>query len=160
MADTAQVGQSAFLTIVSNASPSAQVGQSVYLIVLIAAPIVSCNNPPDGQFGLAYSHALSVSGGTAPYTWAISSGALPTGLSLNAATGAITGVPSAGGTFAFTVQVTDSITAVGTVNCSITILPAAITITFRGVRRVRKETEQRCNKAPAPAPVPTKERVM
>jgi len=150
MANTAQVGQSAFLTIVSNASPVAQVGQSVFLIVLIAAPLVSCNNPPDGQFGLAYSHALSVSGGTAPYTWSISSVALPTGLSLNAATGAITGVPSVGGTFTFTVQVVDSITAVGSVQCYISILPAAITITFRGVRRVRKENGTRCEEPAAP----------
>ena len=51
---------------------------------------------------------LTASGGKAPYTYAISAGILPPGLSLNPSTGAITGIPTAGGTFTFTVTATDS----------------------------------------------------
>ena len=42
----------------------------------------------------AYSEQLSVSDGTGPFTWSIASGTLPTGLTINASTGAITGTPT------------------------------------------------------------------
>lgn len=48
---------------------------------------------------------LTATGGNTPYTWSISAGALPTGLSLNSSTGQITGTPTAGGTFNFTPHV-------------------------------------------------------
>ncbi len=51
---------------------------------------------------------ITASGGKAPYTYAVSAGSLPPGLSLNPSTGAITGTPTAGGTFTFTVMATDS----------------------------------------------------
>jgi phenylpyruvate tautomerase PptA (4-oxalocrotonate tautomerase family) len=63
--------------------------------------------------GAAYAFTPTTSGGTAPYTFSIVGGSLPAGLSLNAATGAITGVPSAAGTSAgIVVRVTDSASAV------------------------------------------------
>ncbi len=61
---------------------------------------------PSGQQGTAYSQALTASGGTAPYTYAITSGALPAGLILS--NGTITGTPAANGTFNFTVTATDA----------------------------------------------------
>jgi uncharacterized protein YhjY with autotransporter beta-barrel domain len=63
--------------------------------------------------GQAYSQSVSGSGGTAPYSYAVTSGALPTGLGLNASTGAITGTPTAGGSFSFTITTTDSSTGTG-----------------------------------------------
>lgn len=60
------------------------------------------------DIGLSYSQALIVSGGTGPYTWSITSGALPAGLSLDAATGIISGTPTAIGTTDITFEVTDS----------------------------------------------------
>src|SRR3546814_14066296 len=56
---------------------------------------------PDSTVGAAYSQALSASGGTAPYTFAVTAGSLPAGLNL-AADGSLTGTPAAGGSFAFT----------------------------------------------------------
>ena len=47
-----------------------------------------------GQVGTAYSQTLAATGGTAPYNWSITSGALPSGLTLNAASGQIIGTPS------------------------------------------------------------------
>ena len=68
---------------------------------------------PNGQQGTAYSQALSASGGTAPYAYAITAGALPSGLSLNLSNGTIAGTPTANGTFNFTVTATDASTAPG-----------------------------------------------
>ena len=60
--------------------------------------------------GESYSETVSVSGGTTPYTWSISSGTLPTGLTLLPTSGHITGTPANGtaGTYSFIVEVTDS----------------------------------------------------
>ena len=63
---------------------------------------------PNGRRNIPYSATLSATGGTSPYTWAIASGALPTGLSLNSATGGISGTPTVRGTASFSVRVTDS----------------------------------------------------
>jgi uncharacterized protein YhjY with autotransporter beta-barrel domain len=63
---------------------------------------------PAATAGAAYSQTLTAANGAAPYTYAISAGALPAGVSLNTSTGALSGAPTAGGTFNFTVRATDS----------------------------------------------------
>ncbi|MGA2132917.1 MAG: putative Ig domain-containing protein [Bryobacteraceae bacterium] len=83
----------------------------------------------NGTVGTAYSQTLGAAGGTPPYTWSISSGTLPTGLTLNASTGAITGTPSAAGAFPFTAKVTDSASNTATQALSITIVTPPLTIT-------------------------------
>lgn len=62
----------------------------------------------DARTGTAYSQTLAVSGGAAPHTWSVVSGSLPPGLTLAAGTGAITGTPTALGTYAFTAKVADA----------------------------------------------------
>jgi Peptidase A4 family/ell wall binding domain 2 (CWB2)/Putative Ig domain len=64
---------------------------------------------PVGTVATPYSTTLSALGGVLPYTWAVTAGSLPTGLSLSAS-GVITGTPSSPGNFSFTVQVTDATT--------------------------------------------------
>jgi hypothetical protein len=73
-------------------------------------PVITVNPAtlPNGTVGTAYNQTITASGGTAPYAFSISSGALPTGLLLNAATGAITGSPTTPGTFSFTITATDA----------------------------------------------------
>jgi hypothetical protein len=71
-------------------------------IITVSAPITTA------QVGVAYTSACTASGGVPPYTYSISSGALPTGLTLNSNTGAITGTPTTAGQFTFTCFVTDS----------------------------------------------------
>jgi large repetitive protein len=85
--------------------------------------------------GGAYpSSTLSASGGTAPYTWAVTSGSsLPPGLNLSGS-GTITGSPTTAGTYNFSVTVTDSATPtphVATTSLSITI-NAVLSVTTSG----------------------------
>ena len=68
---------------------------------------VSPGTLPNGAVAAPYSQTITASGGTAPYTFAVTAGALPAGLTLSPA-GALTGTPTAGGTFNFTVTATDS----------------------------------------------------
>ncbi len=64
----------------------------------------------DATHAVAYSADIDVTGGLAPYTFAVKEGdALPTGLSLNASTGVISGtVASAGGPHTFGIVATDA----------------------------------------------------
>ncbi len=74
---------------------------------------------PAATVGSAYSQTITGGGGTAPYgAFIVSAGALPAGLSLNSATGALTGTPTAGGSFNFTIRTTDSTTGTGPHNGS------------------------------------------
>ena len=61
-----------------------------------------------GRLNRSYSATLKATGGISPYTWTITSGALPLGLKLGASTGTISGTPTSTGTFSFTVSVGDS----------------------------------------------------
>lgn len=92
---------------------------------LIPPPVVDCNSPPQGRIGVAYTHTFLATGGQPPYTWAISLGALPDGITLNTSTGVVGGTPTNKRKFVFTVQAKDSVGAVGTIQCSISIVFAA-----------------------------------
>ena len=61
----------------------------------------------DATEGTPYSEPLSVTGGKEPYTWAVTSGQLPEGLTLDPATGVITGTATEPGERTFEVTVTD-----------------------------------------------------
>ncbi|WP_423603363.1 putative Ig domain-containing protein [Sphingomonas sp. MS122] len=77
--------------------------------VAVTAPAIAVTpaSLPDGATLSAYSQSLAASGGTAPYSFSLGSGALPPGLSLSAA-GVISGTPTAPGAFSFTVTATDA----------------------------------------------------
>ncbi|NTF34444.1 hemagglutinin [Rhizobium skierniewicense] len=62
---------------------------------------------PSATAGSAYSQTLTASGGTAPYTFAVSAGTLPAGLSFSAA-GVLSGTPTSSGSFNFTATAIDS----------------------------------------------------
>ena len=76
--------------------------------------LVTTTTLADGVWTVPYSQTLVATGGTAPYTWAIASGTLPAGLSLNASMGVISGAPAIPVGFAsiFAVTATDSLSNV------------------------------------------------
>jgi hypothetical protein len=88
---------------------------TVFLTITITAqqtttPLTITNTAlASGAVGTAYSQTLTASGGTSPYTWQLTSGTLPAGLTLNASTGTIGGTPSAAAAATpLTFKVTDS----------------------------------------------------
>jgi sugar lactone lactonase YvrE len=77
--------------------------------VAISPPLlgISTASLSSGTTGTAYGHKLTATGGAPPYSWSLTAGKLPSGLTLNPSTGAITGTPTSAGTSSFTVKVTD-----------------------------------------------------
>ena len=80
--------------------------------------------------GISYSQTLTATGGTAPYTWSITSGTLPAGLSL--ANNVISGTPTTAGTSPITLKSVDSATSAQNVSKSLTIIVTAVAPTIDG----------------------------
>lgn len=78
-----------------------------------------------GQVGVSYTDTLTASGGSGQYTWSVSAGNLPGGLSLSPATGLISGIPTTAATSNFTIMVTDTNQATASQAFSVTVNPAA-----------------------------------
>ncbi len=97
-------------------------------ITVLVPPSITTTSLPNAEQNVAYSTAVAATSGTPAYTWSISVGSLPTGLAINAVTGAITGTPTVPGTINFTVQVTDSASGTATKALSITVVgPPSVT---------------------------------
>jgi len=81
---------------------------------------------PQGVVSTLYSQGITASGGAPPYTFAVTSGALPSGLTLSTG-GLLSGTPAAAGSFTFTVTATDAWGCTGSSSYSLTItlVPAA-----------------------------------
>ncbi|MBI4548082.1 MAG: putative Ig domain-containing protein [Ignavibacteriae bacterium] len=96
----------------------------------INCPTITVNPSllPNGTVGTSYSQTLSASGGTSPYTFAVTSGVLPAGLSLSSS-GIISGTPTTVGSFTFTVTATDAQNCTGNRSYTLTIDCPTITIT-------------------------------
>jgi hypothetical protein len=81
-----------------------QIGSSTYTISRLA---IATTSLPSAAIGIPYAATLQASGGLAPYTWSILSGA-PAWLVLNAGTGALSGTPVGAGSYSVVIKVTDS----------------------------------------------------
>src|ERR1039457_4803858 len=114
-------------------SAGASAASSCAITVATApAPLSLACSANSAQVGQPYISSMAAAGGTPPYTYSISAGSLPSGLTLNSSTGAITGTPTAAGTFSETSRVLDSTGASATSSCGITVVTApaaAITLT-------------------------------
>jgi putative Ig domain-containing protein len=94
-------------------SPLAIAAASSPLSPITSTLTISTSELPQATVKASYSATLAATGGTTPYTWSISSGRLPAGLSLAAKTGTISGTPTSSGNFSFGVKVTDSTASTG-----------------------------------------------
>lgn len=115
-------GPSTFTVKVSDSETTPLTATQSYTVNILAALGITNTSLPAANLGVAYSATLTAAGGQSPYTFAVTTGSLPTGLTLNSATGVISGTPTTGGTFNFTITVTDSATNVARVRIDYTIV--------------------------------------
>jgi hypothetical protein len=109
-------------------------GSRTYSVTIDCTPItVSPTTLPNAVAGAAYNQTISAAPGGTTYSFAVTAGALPNGLSLNANTGVLSGTPLTTGTFNFTITATGFGTCTGnrpytlTIDCpAITVSPATL----------------------------------
>ena len=92
--------------------------------VTTSAPIITSVPVGAGEAGVAYSQTATATGGQGPYTWSVTGGTLPGGLTLQPSTGLISGVPTTSGTSTFTLVVTDGVGGTATQHESVTVSSA------------------------------------
>jgi hypothetical protein len=80
------------------------------------------------QAGVVYSDAVSATG-SAPATYAVSAGALPGGVSLNVATGALTGTPTTAGPYSFTITASNTVDPSITASFTGAVAPMPVAVT-------------------------------
>jgi hypothetical protein len=85
-----------------------QTGLQLNIYESDSAPHITTTSLPIATAGIPVNDPIYEAGGTAPFTWGITSGSLPPGLNLNTVTGVITGTPTTAGNYPFTLMVTDS----------------------------------------------------
>jgi large repetitive protein len=84
-------------------------GTTAYSAVIASVPTITLQTLLGGRRTIAYSQSVGpAAGGTAPYTYAVTAGSLPPGLTLNPATGGLAGTPTLSGTYPFTITATDA----------------------------------------------------
>jgi hypothetical protein len=85
-------------------TPAAQ----AYTVAINPAVGIGTTSLPGATTHLPYSQVITAGGGTAPLQFSVTAGSLPAGLTLDPATGVLSGTPTAAGSFPFTVTVTDA----------------------------------------------------
>jgi hypothetical protein len=94
--------------------------------VPVGVPVFGAQTLASGAIGTAYSETLSAQGGTSPYTFVVFYGPLPAGLSLDSATGVISGTPTTAEISRVVVQAMDANGNTGTLEFSITIWAVSV----------------------------------
>ena len=86
---------------------------------------------PSSEVGIRVGKTFTATGGSGTYAWALSSGALPPGIALDAARGTIGGTPQKAGAFAFALTATDSEGRVANASAALTVAPRLAIKTVR-----------------------------
>jgi hypothetical protein len=122
-------GTSNFTVRVTDSS-LATITRAFVITVTTLSPVITTTSPlPTGEVGVVYSLQLVATGGTAPLTWSLVAGTLPSGLSLNSTTGVISGTPTAPGTPTPTFRCTDSASHSIDKTLALTVVSAVVFLT-------------------------------
>jgi hypothetical protein len=94
------------------------------LTLVVAAPVAaSAPAAKPAEVGVPFTTTPTTTGGAAPFAWSVTAGSLPAGLTLNTATGAISGTPAAAGSFTVTLSVSEATASSATVPLALTVAP-------------------------------------
>jgi hypothetical protein len=107
-------------------------GSGTLSYTLTVAPpsiVVSPTLLPSGTAASAYSQTISATGGNGTYSYAVTGGALPAGLTLDSGSGVLSGTPTASGTFTFDITATDQTSPAGSGSRNYTLAIAVPNIT-------------------------------
>jgi serine/threonine protein kinase len=110
--------------------------QKLSLTVKQGPRIKSAETMPPAVVGREYSYSLGVEGGQRPYRWAVTSGSIPPGLSLNSFSGFLGGRAEAAGTYRFNISVSDLFAATSTRGFELTVSPAGGAETLQRIAHV------------------------
>jgi hypothetical protein len=91
-----------------SSNPTVSTTGPVTITVQPLPPLTFTGTLPSATVNVPYSQTLTAQGGLAPYTYAITAGALPPGITLDPTTGVISGTPTVVGASSFTDTATDS----------------------------------------------------
>ena len=110
-----------FTVAVTNSAGSATSSAATLTVNAVTSTLqITTTQLPGGILAGSYTSTLAATGGTPPYSWTLSGGTLPKGLTLSSA-GAISGTPSVAGAFPFTVQVKDAASNSASANLTINV---------------------------------------
>jgi hypothetical protein len=117
-----QSGLSQFIVQATDSStPTPETATQQLSITISGGVSITTNSLPVADLGVTYSATASASGGTAPYTWSVTSGSLPPGINFGAANGTFSGTPTSAGSYPFQLQVKDANSITATASLSITV---------------------------------------
>lgn len=92
-------------------------------------PVLAEVTVPNAIVGVSYSQSFTASQGSTPYTFSVTEGTLPTGLTLNSNSGLLNGTPTTPGSFTFTLTVTDGVDLTDSRSITIAVVAEAPSIT-------------------------------
>ncbi|MBK8596089.1 MAG: putative Ig domain-containing protein [Holophagales bacterium] len=105
------------------------IGTASYTVLVCNTLVLTPGTLPAATAGTPYGPVpFNAAGATGAATWAVTTGSLPAGVTLNAGTGALSGTPTVVGTFPFTVTATDTLGCTGSVAVSLLVNCPVITV--------------------------------
>lgn len=125
-------GTSSFTVEVTDSAVPVSTDTQLLDIVITTVTIQTTSPLPNGSVNQAYNETLTATNGTSPYTWNVSAGALPAGLSLSSA-GVISGTPTTDGQSTLTIRAVDANSEAATKIFTVTILATSQNLVNTGL---------------------------